>query len=164
MDGPLPYLGMEVQEEWLWSFEEFFKDMGIRPKDYTLDRIDVYKGYLKGNCRWASWTTQARNKTNTLYVDYRGDQYVLINLCEELGVDYEVVRGRLKLGIDLETAISQPKRHSWAKINIDGVVFTLREYCEDRGVSYQLIRDRLRNGWELDKAVSTPKLRYRGKV
>lgn len=156
-DGRGDYLGMEVEPVWLFSFEEFVKDVGIRPKGSSLDRIDPTKGYIRGNCRWASRSTQARNKRNTLKVNYAGDEWVLIDLCEHLGVDYELVRGRLKVGLDLDTAISQEKRHSWTKLTINGVEFTLRGYCESLGVDYQLVRDRLRFGWELEDAVALPK-------
>lgn len=151
------YLGMQVEEDWLLSFGAFLADLGPRPEGKSLDRIDVQKGYVRGNCRWASPSQQARNKTNTLYVFYRGEEYVLIDLCEFLNKDYEIVRGRLKVGMDIESALDNPKRHSWTKINVDGKDMTLREYCELKGADYDLTRNRLRFGWELANAVSLPK-------
>lgn len=151
------YKGMEVEKDWLWSFSSFVEDLGLRPEGTSLDRIDVHLGYVRGNCRWADAKTQARNKTNTVFVQYQGDKWVLADLCENLGVCYEMVRGRLKIGMDVETALSKPKRHSWTKIEVDGHQLTLREYCESRNASYQLTRDRLRFGWELEDAVTLPK-------
>lgn len=151
------YLGMEVEPAWLFGFGAFVGDMGHRPEGTSLDRIDVTKGYIRGNCRWATPSEQARNKTNTIYVEYKGVEWVLITLCEELGKDYEIVRGRLGLGMSLEEALEKPKRHSWMKIDVDGIQVTLREYCKTRGADYQLTRDRLRFGWELEEAVTKPK-------
>lgn len=151
------YLGMEVEPDWLFSFGTFVQDMNRRPEGTSLDRIDVTKGYIRGNCRWATPSEQARNKTNTIYVEYKGVEWVLISLCEALDKDYEIVRGRLKIGMPLEDALHNPKRHTWTKINVDGKDYTLREYCNSRGADYQLTRDRLRFGWGLEEAVTKPK-------
>jgi hypothetical protein len=54
--------GVRVSEEWVNSFENFYKDMGNCPSTYELDRINNSKGYSKENCRWASEIEQARNR------------------------------------------------------------------------------------------------------
>lgn len=72
---------MEVEPDWLSSFIVFLEDVGARPQGTSLDRIDVNKGYIRGNCRWATPSEQARNKTNTIYVEYKGVEWVLITLC-----------------------------------------------------------------------------------
>ena len=53
--------GIDVSEEW-WHAGNFIKTMGQSYiNGYTLDRINVDKGYSKQNCRWATKSTQARN-------------------------------------------------------------------------------------------------------
>lgn len=54
--------GVDVCSEWLESFETFLADMGERPNDHTIDRIDNTKGYSPSNCRWATQQQQYENK------------------------------------------------------------------------------------------------------
>lgn len=69
--------GIRVCDEWL-TFQGFLSDMGERPKNLTLDRIDVNGNYERLNCRWATQDqqrantrTQKRNKTGITGVRVR---------------------------------------------------------------------------------------------
>jgi hypothetical protein len=53
--------GITYCERWE-DFENFLSDMGVRPADKTLDRIDNDKGYYKENCRWSTQYEQDCNK------------------------------------------------------------------------------------------------------
>ena len=44
------------------SYEEFLAELGPRPENMTLDRIDPRGHYEPGNVRWATIAEQARNR------------------------------------------------------------------------------------------------------
>ena len=54
-------VGITVCDHWK-SFENFYKDMGEKPEECSLDRIDGKLGYSKENCRWATQAEQLKNR------------------------------------------------------------------------------------------------------
>lgn len=53
--------GISVCPEW-HDINSFVLDMGPRPDGASLDRINGDGNYEPSNCRWASMTTQSRNR------------------------------------------------------------------------------------------------------
>ena len=53
--------GIKVCKRWV-DFRNFLNDMGDRPKDLTLDRINNDRGYKLSNCRWATRAQQSQNR------------------------------------------------------------------------------------------------------
>lgn len=58
--------GIRICDRWLHSFDDFYSDMGSRPKGYSIDRINNDGNYEPDNCRWADAKTQANNTRRTI--------------------------------------------------------------------------------------------------
>lgn len=98
--------GIGVCERWILSFESFREDMGPRPKGTTLDRVDNDKGYEPGNCRWAPWTQQARNRRTNRFVEAYGQRLTLAEWAERTGLRAHTIRKRIELGWTGERAVT----------------------------------------------------------
>jgi hypothetical protein len=53
--------GIKVCEEWL-KFENFWKDMGEKPKGLQIDRINNDGNYEPNNCRWVTPKENMNNR------------------------------------------------------------------------------------------------------
>lgn len=55
--------GIRMARAWRESFKAFFAEVGARPSPaHSLDRIKNDRGYIPGNCRWATRSVQQKNR------------------------------------------------------------------------------------------------------
>lgn len=99
--------GITVCEEWKNSFTNFLNDMGECPKNLTLDRIDVKKGYSKENCRWATQKQQQNNRSNNVMITVGEKPMTMSEYCEQHGLNQDNVQWRLKHGWSQQEAVSK---------------------------------------------------------
>jgi hypothetical protein len=71
--------------------------MGEKPVGKTLDRINNFKPYAKGNCRWATPTEQARNKTDNVVFEFQGKPRTLPEIAEIIGIKRNTLYSRINL-------------------------------------------------------------------
>lgn len=85
-----------VCDEWRNDYNRFLNDMGVKPSSkHTLDRIDNSKGYYKENCRWATKSEQAANRSSNLLFEYMGERLILSEWSHKLGISYDLLRLRI---------------------------------------------------------------------
>lgn len=100
--------GITVCDEWIDSFENFYRDMGDPPSGrHSIDRIDNNGPYDKQNCRWATQEEQGSNKRNNVLVVVDGESMSLSEACRRSEIDYDTIRKRVvDLGWPIEKALS----------------------------------------------------------
>lgn len=101
--------GITMCKEWREDYLIFLKDMGEVPEGKSIERIDNNGNYEPSNCKWATIKEQARNKRNSLIINYKGQSKHLLDWCEELNLSYNLIRDRLRKGWETDKAFETPK-------------------------------------------------------
>lgn len=101
--------GISVCSEWRYNWKEFEKWALTNgySDNLSIDRIDNSKGYCPENCRWVTKEIQARNKSNNVYLTYKGETKTLAQFCSELGLNYQTVRSRIRYGFSINEVLSK---------------------------------------------------------
>jgi hypothetical protein len=103
--------GIRVCERWD-LFETFLADMGPRPSPrHSIDRFpDANGNYEPGNCRWATPSEQAENRSTTKRFVIDGIERTLPSLIRERGLSRDMVYNRLRRGESIEMALRPQER------------------------------------------------------
>jgi hypothetical protein len=90
--------GITVCERW-HDFSNFYEDIkdGYAPT-LTIERKDVNGNYDPDNVIWVDMKAQGRNRRNTIYVNYNGNDIPLSELAEIIDVSYETLWERYNRG------------------------------------------------------------------
>lgn len=102
--------GIKICSAWIkGGFVQFLKDMGERPKDMSLDRIDNNGDYSPKNCKWSSDAEQAANRRTCRILSYQGKQQCLAAWSRELNITRHMISKGLGQGMTLEEIVQQRK-------------------------------------------------------
>lgn len=101
--------GIKVCERWN-DFQNFLKDMGERPVNTTLDRINNDGNYEPSNCRWATLREQASNQSSNVNLTYNGVTRTQEEWGRVTGFGGLTIYKRLKRGWSIEKALTEPLR------------------------------------------------------
>ena len=96
------------------SFENFLADMGERPKDLSLERVDNNGNYCLSNCKWATCLEQARNNRSNLSISYEdrtmslAEAVELSNKLNSKALRYSIVYHRVQVrGWSVESVLGK---------------------------------------------------------
>jgi hypothetical protein len=111
--------GIEVCETWRNSFENFLKDMGLRPAPkLTIERKNNNGNYCKENCEWNTYKVQANNRTNNIFLTLGGITKTLSQWSEITGISYPTLYNRLKHNLTAEQilTIKPASKNRWKNL------------------------------------------------
>jgi hypothetical protein len=100
--------GIRVCKEWSGAggFSNFLKDMGERPDNTTLERIDNDGHYDPTNCRWAENADQRRNRHNAKLITFKGQTLTAAEWAREVGTHRNNILRRLQRGLPLDQVLT----------------------------------------------------------
>jgi hypothetical protein len=106
--------GISVCPEWDKSFETF-RDWAMKngyADSLTIDRIDPHGDYSPYNCRWVTQKVQQNNRSNNIYLTYKGQTNSLIEWEEITELKWRILYDRYYRGWDVDRIFEQPVRRS----------------------------------------------------
>ena len=92
--------GIGMFEPWIESFETFYEFIGPCPSEnHSIDRYPNNDGnYEPGNVRWATKKEQAEHRRNNRWFEYNGENKIISQWAEILGVRHNLILYHLKKG------------------------------------------------------------------
>lgn len=121
--------GITVCDEWKNDFNAFQKwaeKTGYNPKakrgECTIDRINNDLGYSPENCRWITNQKQANNKSNNVFLTYKGETKTIAEWSRITGIKQSTIQARIKYqNWSVEKALSQQVRKKIKK-SVDKII------------------------------------------
>ena len=145
--------GIVMAPEWRDSFEQFFNDLGPRPQGTSIERIDNNKGYFPGNCRWATYREQARNKRNTRIVYIENEGMTRGEASERFSIGSGTIAWRDSNGRKGAALIAPPQRQP-QQITVNGESYSIKDLAIKTGIAHHTLATRINRGWSVDRALT----------
>ena len=102
--------GISISFEWRSDYLEFYKwamENGY-DNELTLDRMDVNGNYEPSNCKWSTPKEQANNRSTNTVIEYNGESKSMSDWATMVGLEYHVLRNRIKRKWTIERALNTP--------------------------------------------------------
>lgn len=151
--------GITVCQEWLNDFEAF-RDWALSngySSDLTIDRIDNNVGYSPNNCRWATYTRQARNKRNNTNITFNGETHTVGEWSELTGINASTLKSRLNRGKwAVQKALTENAVLPHKMIMLHGETRCVADWAKLYGLDPRTLRYRIAHGQNLEQALTAP--------
>lgn len=98
--------GISICERWRHDFHAFVADMGDRPPDTSIDRINNDGNYEPSNCRWATKKQQQSNRRVNILIAFNGETKPLKHWADAIGVKPDTIAERLRNGVPADVALT----------------------------------------------------------
>ena len=106
--------GIKVCDRWVDNENSFYEDMGERPKDMSLDRIDTNGNYTPENCRWATYKVQSQNRRDNVLTS---DMVVKMRKLHESGRSIRSIWMEFVPNSNYSTVRCAVKSLTWKNLN-----------------------------------------------
>lgn len=107
--------GIKVCDEWLNSFDNFYRDIGPRPsEDYSIERKENDGDYTPENCCWATRQEQNRNRRTNKKLEVNNENLTITEWAKRLGVHPSSIIGRMEKTTNIDI-ILRPKKNKTSK-------------------------------------------------
>ncbi len=104
--------GITVCEEWLKSFDNFFKDVRYAPSPkHSLGRINNNGNYEPKNVRWEENFMQNNNKITNTFITYMRKTHSLTEWGNIYGFPRHIITWRYHKGWSVDRIFNTPIRH-----------------------------------------------------
>jgi len=126
--------GITMCEEWL-EFENFYTwaiNNGYK-EGLTIERIDVNGNYEPNNCCWIPLAEQAKNRTTSIWVEYKDTKMIIEDIAKLENVDGSNLRRLFHKYNDIEKALEIARKNKKGlritnKSGCAGVYFNGKNY------------------------------------
>jgi hypothetical protein len=148
--------GIRVCQRWLDSFENFYEDMGERPKGMSIERIDNNGDYEPDNCRWATQREQMNNTRRNVALEYKGRTMNMSQWARELGISRACLWKRVDDNLPKESIFTKGKiikKKEYKSKYTRKFGYKLSELSEKFNVSMSLVAKQSDN--EITKRLAT---------
>lgn len=149
--------GIKICDEWLDDFNSFKKwslDNGY-DDTLTIDRIDVDGNYEPSNCRWATMKEQQNNRSNTIFITYKGETKSVMEWHEITGINHKTLIYRYHKGMSPEEIIESPMDYNEKMLSFNGKEQSISAWARETGIKNCTIQARLYYGWTVEEALTT---------
>lgn len=106
------YKDIKICKEW-YDFD-FFKEWALSNgyvEGYTIERLDVMKGYYPENCTWIPKEKQPINRRTKSHLIINGIDKSFTEWANEYGIRENTIRMRVKYGIKGEDLLKPTKKY-----------------------------------------------------